>query len=186
MYINLNYRSKKLEKYLDLLSIKVPECFYIKEAHRIVQTALQLAHKDYGETELGGYLVAGSRKSGEFACMPVYESEESWNPEYAHYALEKAIRQLLNGDTRSMTTRNDKAKQFGGGIRMGDLIVSFSAFKEKWDEAISVAYASYCAAASAGVKDVYAFAHKTMMEFMVTECPDNICISLLADALYKK
>ncbi len=171
---------------MELLSIKVPECFYIKEAHRIVQTALQLARQDYGETELGGYLVAGSRKSGEFACMPVYESEEGRNPEYAYYGSEKAIRLHINGDTRSMTTRNEKTKQFGGGIRMGDLIVSFSAFKEKWDEAISVAYASYCEAVSAGVKNVYKLAHKKMMEFMVTECPDNICISLLANTLYQK
>ena len=175
-----------MEKYLDLLSIKVPDCFYSKEAHRIVQTARQLAYNDYGETELGGYLVVGSRKSGEFACMPVYESEEGWNPEYAYYGSEKAIRLHINGDTRSMNTKDEKAKQFGGGIRMGDLIVAFSAFKEKWDEAISVAYAAYCKAVSAGVKNVYEYAHKKMREFMVTECPDNICIGLLADALYKK
>ncbi len=175
-----------MEKYLDLLSIKVPECFYIKEAHRIVQTARQLAHKDYGETELGGYLVAGSRKSGEFACMPVYESEEGWNPEYAYYGSEKAIRLHINGDTRSMTTRDKILLRFGGGIRMGDLIVAFSAFKEEWDEAISVAYASYCEAVSAGVKDIYKLAHKKMMDFMSAECQDNMCIGLLADALYKR
>ncbi len=174
-----------MEKYLDLLSTKVPECFHSKEAHRIVQTALQLARQEYGETELGGYLVVGSKTTGEFACMPVYESEEGWNPEYAYYGSEKAIRLHINGDTRSMTTRNEKAKQFGGGIRMGDLIVAFSAAKEKWDEAISVAYASYCEAVSAGVKDIYKLAHKKMMDFMGTECQNNICISLLADALYK-
>lgn len=158
---------------MELLNIKVPECFYAKEALRIVQTALSVIHRVDGK-QTGGCLFIANQEFGTMASMPLYIGEDLNVGEHLEKAMDSALK-LFSVDRYTTVPR--------GAIKMSNLITSFAGLSNEWNEAVSVAYSSfsYCSFSGFVKKDI----HKQMKDFMGVHSPSNRCVSTLADLLYK-
>jgi len=91
----------------------------------------------------GGYFCLADTVNGRpwFICSFGIMLEEKW-PRYLHFAQEKALRLAVNpSHESSWQSRNEEEEQWGGAIRAGQYILSFSGLPEKWDEALCLAVA---------------------------------------------
>lgn len=94
--------------------------------------------------------------------------------------LEKVLRIIEFNLDSSFKMRDEKAKQYGGGIRFDkNVILSFSGFPEKVDEAICIIFASLCY--SPGFSE---FNRRVMKE--QESYPDNEFIPPLFEEFYKQ
>lgn len=109
----------------------------IETAAKVLAQASDMLAKADRPDKTGGYLAWTDSNGTPFIAglmwgiMPVDKAAKR-----QEYALEKATRLTLHNLHRtSYRSRNPKEERWGGAIRAGEHILSFSGFPEKWDEA---------------------------------------------------
>ncbi len=182
-------------KFLDLFNNSISNSFYVEEAWRIVERASVILKDPESPDKKGGFLAICDSQTGTLATMQIgtIGSDEKKRL-YMRYATEKATRLYMNYETfRSFETKDESKNHFGGGVHIHacNLIVAFSAFKEKVDEAISVAYGSFCSVVNGQEytqKDlpyIYAKIYEFITESTRERFKDNMEIYKLAHDLYR-
>ena len=112
-----------------------------KNAEKIIATARKLMKRP---DKRGGYVCIATRTGKALAIFLVGTvANETKAAIYRGYCHEKAQRLGNNlKQISSWESRDEATHRYGGAIRVGELIFSFSAFPEHWDEACMVALAN--------------------------------------------
>lgn len=120
-----------------VLAESVDALHVIETAARVLAKASEMLAKADRPDCTGGYLAWTDSNGIPFIAglmwgyMPIEKAAKR-----QEFALEKAMRLALHNLHRtSYRSRNPKASRWGGAIRAGEHILSFSGFPEKWDEA---------------------------------------------------
>jgi hypothetical protein len=94
----------------------------------------------------GGYLCVTMPTGTPLCVLIVGEVEpEEKAQKYFEFCQEKAKRLAANaGHVSSWQSRDESQNRYGGAIRTGKFILSFSGFPEDWDEACMVVAAQQC------------------------------------------
>jgi hypothetical protein len=111
-----------------------------KEAEFGLRILLDLPDNGFAERHRGGYLILFDSEEG--AALRIWRvgkpPAEKWST-FVRYAMEKSQRLFENPDQQSSwESRLVEAEQFGGAIRAGSRILSFSGLPEHGDEAITL------------------------------------------------
>lgn len=106
------------------------------------------------ETDHGGYLVI-TQDDTVHLCAPVGRMIPEKELSYMSNALEKANRIRKEGLQCSWDSRDLEKRKYGGGIRAGEYIVSFSGLAEECDEMVSMYVAMKLELAD--FEDIYSF-----------------------------
>jgi len=102
----------------------------------VARTLRQHGSAEGWEGRAGGYLCVADAKNGlPLITMLVGEVPLEKAPKYLEFCQEKAARLAGHPDHQaSWQSRNPEKNQWGGAIRFGDKILSFSGLPERGDE----------------------------------------------------
>lgn len=125
--------------------------FALKHTQGIVACAL--THIQVSQPDKKGGYICLATPTRVFATFMVGEvSDDQKANDYHQFCMEKARRLGQNPDhVSSWESRNENANQYGGAVKVGDFIFSFSGFSEHWDEAVSIVLAHRCSPNGIGV-----------------------------------
>ena len=117
---------------------------FMMVAERVMGAYLRLP-KNKGTTRRGGALTIMDAANGlPLLIFPVGELAQEKVFKYFKLSLEKAERVYNTGQRTSRVTRDPEKGLWGGAVRIGGIIISFSGLPELDDEAFGMAFAVIC------------------------------------------